>query len=207
MQVVIHMNFLSCSTFGRGRHALRRGVEAQQHVDLLLLDQAHGFVDRDVGLALGVGVDRLDLVALDPALLDEVVDHDLGAGVLQLRAAARERAGQVVDDADLDLLLLRLGGRRQPERRNGGQCSAHKAPNLALGHASLPDICVLFTFLLTRITGAVPSDVKRLAAGLTGLQDVEHQARRLIEHAEQQREPRRIAVDLERARRQRILCA
>ena len=49
----------------RGRHALGRGVEAQQHVHLFLLDQAGRFVDDNVGLALAVGVDRLDLVALD----------------------------------------------------------------------------------------------------------------------------------------------
>ncbi len=50
------------------RHALRRGEEAEHHVDLFLLEQAHRLVDRDVGLALGVGIDRLDLVALDTGL-------------------------------------------------------------------------------------------------------------------------------------------
>ena len=74
---------------------MRRGVEAHQHVDLFLLDQAHRLVDGDIGLALGIGIDRLDLVAFDAALGDELVEHDLGADVLQLGAAAGERAGQV----------------------------------------------------------------------------------------------------------------
>src|SRR5467141_314308 len=87
----------------RGRwHALRRRVEAEQHVDLLLLDQSHRLVDGDVRLALSVGVHGLDLIALDAAFLDEIVDHDLGAERVQLGAAARERAGVVVDDADLE---------------------------------------------------------------------------------------------------------
>jgi len=145
---------------GRHRHALRRRVEAQQHVDVLFLDKSHGFVDGDVGLALRVGVDRLDLVTLDPALLDEVVEHDLGAGVLQLRACTGERAGQVVDDADLDLLLLRLGARRHAEHRDRGRDTAYETPNLTHGHASLPEISVFFTFLLAGITRAAVADVK-----------------------------------------------
>jgi hypothetical protein len=72
---------------------LRRREEAEQHVDLFLLDQPHRLVDRDIRLALGVGVDRLDLVTLD-AGLGVLVEHDLGADILQLRTAARERAGQ-----------------------------------------------------------------------------------------------------------------
>ncbi len=101
---------------GGHRHALRRRKEAQEHVDLFLLDQADRLVDGDIGLALGVGVDRLDLVAFDPGLA-ELVEHDLGADVLQLRTAARERAGQVVNHADLDFLFLSLGGYRHAQRR------------------------------------------------------------------------------------------
>src|SRR5207237_7555368 len=45
------------------------------------------------------------------ALLDEVVDHDLRAERVEVRAAAGERAAVVVDHADLDLLALRERGR------------------------------------------------------------------------------------------------
>src|SRR5207245_1860146 len=85
------------------------------------LDQPHGLVDGDVGLALGVGVHRFDLIALDAALLDEVVDHDLGAERVELGAAARERAGVVIDDADLQLLALRRRVRRQRETQHHRQ--------------------------------------------------------------------------------------
>src|SRR5262249_45711655 len=71
-------------------------------------------VDRHVGLALGVGVDRLDLVALDAAPLREVIDHDLGAESVQVRPTAGERPAVIEDDADLELLGLGegLGGER-----------------------------------------------------------------------------------------------
>ena len=102
------------------RHALRRRVEAEQHVDLFLLDQAHRLVDGDIGLALGVGIDRLDLVALDAAVLVKWSSMILAPSILQLGAAAGERAGQVVDDADLDFLFLGIGGSRHPQRRDRG---------------------------------------------------------------------------------------
>ena len=119
------------------RHALRRREEAEQHVDLFLLDQADGLVDGDIGLALGVGVDRLDLVALD-AGLGVLVEHDLGADILQLRAAARERAGQVVDHADLDFLFLGLGGNRHPQHRDCGRQPNEQACSFAPRHEILP---------------------------------------------------------------------
>src|ERR1700738_1110169 len=59
MQVGIHMNFLSCSRW------------------------ADRLVEGNVGLALGVAINRLDLVTLDPGL-GILVEHDLGAGILQL---------------------------------------------------------------------------------------------------------------------------
>jgi hypothetical protein len=40
-------------------------------------DQPHGFVDGDVRLALRVRVDRLDLVAFDPAVL--IPRHTIGS--------------------------------------------------------------------------------------------------------------------------------
>jgi len=83
------MNFFICSTrAATGTHcAMRRSHE---HVDLFLLQQAYSLVDGDIGFALRVGIDRLDLVSLN-AVFDVLVDHDLDAGVLQLRTAARER--------------------------------------------------------------------------------------------------------------------
>src|SRR5438094_850281 len=122
------------------RHALCRRVEAEQHVDLLLLDQPHGLVDGDVGLALGVGVHRFDLIALDAALLDEVVDHDLGTERVELGAAARERAGVVIDDADLQLLALRRRVRRQRETQHHRQLDqpTRDAHRSVPEHESLP---------------------------------------------------------------------
>ncbi len=69
-----------------------------------LLDQADRLVDGDVRLALRIGVDRFDLVALD-AGLRELVEPIL-APMYCSGAAAGQRAGQVVDDADLEFLLL-----------------------------------------------------------------------------------------------------
>ena len=149
------------------RHALRRGEEAEQHVDLFLLDQPDRLVDRDIGLALGVGVDGLDLVALD-AGLGVLVEHDLGADILQLRAAARERAGQVIDHADLDFFLLGLGGNRHPQHRHCGRQPNKQACSFAPRHEILPGLffvhCV-FLFFLAPITLVARPDVKRIACG------------------------------------------
>ena len=152
---------------GGHRHALRRREEAEQHVDLFLLDQADRLVDGDIGLALGVGVDRLDLVALD-AGLGEMVEHDLGAGVLQLGTAAGERAGQVVDHADLDFLFLGLGGNRHPQHRHRGGQPDKQARNLVPRHQILPvyGAMHLFFFVLSffvlHITRVAPCDVKAI---------------------------------------------
>src|SRR5262249_32903744 len=75
-------------------------------------------------------------------------------------ARAGEWPGQVVDDTDLDFLVLRLGTCGQAERRERGHDTAYETPSLALGHASLPEICVFLTFLLGCITGATLADVK-----------------------------------------------
>ena len=95
------------------RHALGARVHARDDVDLLLVDEAGHLVDGDVDLRLRVGEDGVDLVAHHAALLVEHVDGGLGADLRGLRAAAGERAGDVVDEADLDFLLLRLGGERE----------------------------------------------------------------------------------------------
>ena len=79
------------------------------------------FVDRDIRLALGVGMRRPRPCSLRlPVLAVDWSEHDLGADILQLRTAARERTGEVVDDADLDFLFLSLGGNRHSQHRDGG---------------------------------------------------------------------------------------
>lgn len=68
------------------------------------------------------GIDRLDLPAVDAALLVEPVKDDLGAEILQLRPAAGKRARQVIDHADLQRLAGLLGScrrERKQRRRNG----------------------------------------------------------------------------------------
>jgi hypothetical protein len=123
----------------RRRHALGRGDEAEQHVDLFLLDEAHRLVDRHVGLRLRVGVDRVDLVAVDAALRVEPVDHDLGAEIVQLGAAAGEGSGQIVDDADLDRLVGVVGpscARRQRQTRDERRTGDAREP--AKDHGNSP---------------------------------------------------------------------
>jgi hypothetical protein len=93
----------------RHRHAMGAREHAHEHVDFLLTDQSLGLGDRDLGLRLGIGVDRTDAIAVDAALLVDHVDRDLVAEVRGLRAAGRERPGQIVDHADLDLLLSDCG--------------------------------------------------------------------------------------------------
>ena len=99
-------------------------IDAHDQVDVLLVEQALGLGDRDLGLGLGIGDHRRDLVALDAALLVDHVDRDLRADRRGLGAAGRERAGEVVDHADLDLALVlrrerRRGQRAERQRRAG----------------------------------------------------------------------------------------
>ena len=91
-----------------------------------------------------IGIFRLRQETLKPpptkpenALLTETsnrpsVSHD--AEIVKIRPAARERPGKVVDHADLDLLFLGLGGKRQSQGCNRSHCPAHKTGGLALGH-------------------------------------------------------------------------
>src|SRR6185295_5903365 len=89
-------------------------------------------VDRDVDLRLRVDKDGVDLVAGDPAALVEVVHRRLGAELRRLGAAAGERAGDVVDEADLDLFLLRERRHRGGERsRRENACHRHGETLLA----------------------------------------------------------------------------
>ncbi len=74
-----------------------------------------------------------------------MVEHDLGADILQLGAAAGERAGEVIDHADLELFLLGLGGRRHSQHRHCGKQPKKQACSLVPRHPNLPGIvhCVL----------------------------------------------------------------
>ena len=95
--------FLGSVDLGGHRHAVRARVDAHQQVDLGVVQQPLGLVDGDVGLGLRVGLDGDDLVAFDAALLVDHVDGDLVADGCGLGAAGGERAGLVVDGADLDV--------------------------------------------------------------------------------------------------------
>src|SRR5438094_579743 len=77
---------------------------------------------------------------VDAARLDEVVYHELGTERVELGAAARERAGVVIDDADLQLLALRRRVRRQRETQHHRQRDqpTRDAHRSVPKHASLP---------------------------------------------------------------------
>src|SRR5471030_740346 len=61
----------------------------------------------------------------------------------------------------------------------------------------------LIRFFVERITEGEPGYVKALATFTRG-ENVEHQRAGRVEHAEQERELRRVSLDLERARRERF---
>jgi hypothetical protein len=110
-----------------------------------VFDQTYRFVDRNVRLALRVRIDRLKLVALDAALLDEIIEHDLGAERVQLGAAARERAAIVVDHADLDLLcVLRVHGHRDARHHRNAGHPGHEAGKPTHAHDTLPARLLVF---------------------------------------------------------------
>src|SRR6267378_450235 len=140
-------------------HALRARVHAHDEVDLLLVDEARHLVDRDVDLRLRVGEHGVDPVALDAAFLVEQVDRRLGAELRRLRAAAGERAGDVVDEADLDFLLLRRGrtGERKRHYRGHRVAKLHGTPPLA---RSLADVRRCYTGRLQE--KAMPTSIRYL---------------------------------------------
>ena len=100
-------DFLVLLDFARERDRVRTRINAVDDVDLLLVDQAFGFIDRNVGLALGIGGERGDLVlATDAALLVDEIDCNLRADRRGNRPARSKGTGQVVDQADAQRLGL-----------------------------------------------------------------------------------------------------
>ena len=71
-------NLLLCLDLGGERYGVRAGIDAEHDFNLLLVDQPLYLVDRSIGLALRIRIDRLHLIfALDPATLVDDVDRDL----------------------------------------------------------------------------------------------------------------------------------
>src|SRR5262249_18283966 len=112
--------------------------------DLLLVDQPLDLVDGGVRLALGIGIDRLDLVfAGDPATFVDDIDGDLRADRAGHRACRRERPRKVIDDADPDRRVLGAnelaaktergdGRRRGPQKRSARRYRFHGSSLCAL---------------------------------------------------------------------------
>ena len=94
------------------RDAFGARQRADHDLDLVLLDQLAGGVDRHVGLGVGRGLDDLDLLAAGHAVA--FLHGELGAAHAVL-AAGRERAFERGQQADLHG-FLRLGGRREHGR-------------------------------------------------------------------------------------------
>ena len=60
---------------------MRRGKHAHQHVDLFLIEQPLGFVDRHLGFALGIGINGHDFVAFNTTALINHIDGVLGTQI------------------------------------------------------------------------------------------------------------------------------
>ena len=114
-----------------------RGPAAEHHVDLLALDQLARLLGEQRPVGGRIDDHRLDRPAEQAALLVEVVDqhqHD----VLQRRLADRHRAGQGMQDADLDRRVLRRHGDRQHQRRPCRHAGDPTRQRARLCHGFLP---------------------------------------------------------------------
>src|SRR5450432_151353 len=124
---------------GRKRDRVRARIDAVDDVDLLLADQAFGLVDRDIGLALGIGSDRDDLVlAADAALLVNEIDRNLRADRGGNRAARGKRTGEVVDHADAHGFGLRLRAGPIEAQHGGRRRGILEQPSARSRHRILP---------------------------------------------------------------------
>ena len=93
-----------------------RGERAEDHVDLVALDQFLRLGLGAGGIAAGIGGDQFDRPSGD--LIAAVLQEQRDA-LLHLDAALRERSGLHRQQPDADRLVLRDGGHRQ-RRRQGG---------------------------------------------------------------------------------------
>jgi hypothetical protein len=99
-----------CVDLGGERHRVSAGVNAVDDLDLLLIDQPLHFIDRDIHLALTIGIDGNYLVlAGDAAALVDKINRDLRARRTCRRATGSEWTGQVIDDANPNGLRLSAG--------------------------------------------------------------------------------------------------
>jgi hypothetical protein len=106
------------------RVVLRRADVAHHDEDLVLVHQLLRRQHRALGVVAGVLDQQLDLAAVHAALLVELIDAQVHAQA-DLLAVAGQRAGQVLDGADDDLVLgdalpLRMGQRRKDGSSRGG---------------------------------------------------------------------------------------
>jgi len=86
------------------------GINAIDDIDLLLAEKPLDLVDGNIGLALGVGIYRFNLLlAGDPAFFIDEVNGDLRANRTGNRTSGCKRASQVVDDANADRCRLGHG--------------------------------------------------------------------------------------------------
>ena len=86
------------------RHQDVREDRTNHEVDIVALDQAAHFLDRDIGLELVVDDDELDVFATH--LAAEVFQRELEA-VFRLLAERGGRTRQCIDEANADLVLCR----------------------------------------------------------------------------------------------------
>src|SRR5262249_44217543 len=103
-------NLLLRLNFGSERHRMRARMDSVDDINFFLVDQAFDLVDRYVGFALRVRVDRHDFVlAADAAALIAEIDRDLRADRTRDRTPGREWPRVIEDDADTDRFSLGLG--------------------------------------------------------------------------------------------------
>ena len=105
-----------------------RDTEVQQPKttdDLVFLDQLLGLFGEQRPVRSRIDDDRLELLAEHAAFLVLLIDQHQHH-VLERRLADRHRAGQRMEDADLDRVVGRQGGGR-PKRERPSQGGAGRA--------------------------------------------------------------------------------
>jgi hypothetical protein len=155
-------NLLVRLDLGGERHRVCAGIDAVDDLHLLLADQTLDLVDRDIDLALAIGVDGYDLVfAGDPAALVDEINGDLGADRARHRPAGGERAGKVIDDTDADRLSFGAGQAPGKTQRGSGSGRALEQRSTRCSHGVIPLWCWLLvgarhSASKTRVNALVP---------------------------------------------------